>query len=119
MGYTITPVLARTDRGFVPVDVPDKVATELAELYEYLTANPGQVGQVVFDKATEKDDFVLWAKSWAHESDGEVEFRQLPSKNLPDTQLRFTLRPPLTDEQKAANKAANEARKAKAAEKGK
>jgi hypothetical protein len=102
MGYTIRPVASTAP---VAVEVPDTVAAELAELYAYLTANPGQLAYAEFtddeDVAGEeqRDLFVKQAKSWASKND--VVFRQGKTTDLPGNALRFRLTAPLTPEQEA------------------
>lgn len=115
MAHLIRPVATKSKSGgFTPVPVPEDVASELAELFTYLQENPGQLAFATFDSKAERDEFVNQAKSWAAVTEG-VEFRQSPSKGLEDTELKFNLRPPLTEAEREANRKANEAKKAKEA----
>ena len=108
MGYTIRPM---AKSAVAEVTVPEETAKELAELYAFLTENPDQVALAEFDSTDEVSEFGKVARSWAR-SEG-LEYRQLRSANLPDNQIRFTIRVPATEEEKAERRAAREAAKAK------
>jgi hypothetical protein len=110
MGYVIKPVLAQ---GPTIVEVPDEVAKDLEELFAHLTANPGQLALAEFDTPEEKVAFVKQARSWASTHEPVLEYRQSPSTGLAATALKFNIRTPLTDEQKAELKRRNEEAKAK------
>jgi hypothetical protein len=125
MGFTIRPMPVSAP---TVVEVPDEVAKDLEALWVYLQENPEYVASATFDSKDEIPAFVAQAKSWALNHvqplpEGEegtpepqpLEFRKLyAGKAAPDTFLKFTLRTPLTDEEKAKIKAKNDAAKAKA-----
>lgn len=111
MGYTITPLV--TVASAAAVVVSDEQAAEFKEFYDHLTKNPGQVGLVTFDTADEAKPFMSALKSWA--VGNKLIARQLPGKDLPPTQVKFSI----YDEAEAAKRAAEsekrkEAREAKA-----
>lgn len=109
MGHVITPI--KPTATVKLVDVPGEVSAELSDLYDYLADHPAELAHVRFDTADEKAAFIAQARSWAAQQT-DIEFRL--SKNLSDTEATFRLRPPLTEEEKEANRAKNTERKAKA-----
>ena len=74
------------------LDVPQDVKDEIDGLFEFLTANPGHEGSVTFDDVAERNLWLRQARSYAKSREaGALKFRQLPSKHLPETQVRFSL----------------------------
>lgn len=112
MGYTIRPVAASAPP---VVEVPAQVAEDLEGLWKYLQENPEYVASATFDTAEEVGVFDKQARCWAETREaGQLRFRKLyAGKDSPDTFLKFTIAPPLTDEEKAVIKARNDAAKAK------
>lgn len=113
---TILPAPTLAQRGIKTVPIPEDVEKELSELYVYLRENPRERGLAEFDTLDEKNEFTAQAKFWAHTN--EVRFRVTkPSVEIPETAMQFMLAPPLTDEEIAANRERQEARKVKEAAK--
>lgn len=124
------------------ITVPNEVKQEAAELYAYLTANPSEEGFVEFEafltddngkiitdkdgngtldeKAVKKElnEWLRWMRIYSVQN--QIRFRQLPSNHLGVNQVRFSMTPEPTEEEKAAAKKAAEdkaaAKAAKAAE---
>lgn len=122
MGYTFSTV---AKGGPAVVEVPAEMATELETLFQFLIENPKQDGYAKFDTKAERDLFDKQVRSWAStrtvagEEEGTtisepIDYRQLRgTANLGETEVKFSLSYPLTEEEKAARKAANEAAAAK------
>lgn len=75
------------DNATARVEVPDDVATDLAE---YVAQALGQRLQVNFDTVAEKDAFIAQARTWA--DDNGYAYRGSPARNLPETALQFRIR---------------------------
>jgi hypothetical protein len=74
------------------IDVPDEVKNDIETIYETLRQNPDEEGFVEFDNADEVNKWMSQVRSYCrHRQAGALKFRQLPSKHLPDTQIRFSL----------------------------
>jgi hypothetical protein len=74
-------------------EIPAEVAEEIEGLFAHLTEHPDQEGYGEFDTAEERLTFVKQAKAYCEGREaGILKFRQLPSKNLPATVLRFSLK---------------------------
>lgn len=95
MSYTIKPVLSPTKGTASAAEVPAELKTEIEELYEYFTVNPGFEAHVVFAEDGEglsKAEFVRYTRTYAKTREaGALNFRILPSKGLPENELRFKL----------------------------
>ena len=91
MAHTLTArpsVTAQTT-----VEVSPEVAEEVEGLFAYLTEHPNQEGYGEFDTEAEKLDFLRQARAYAAGRDaGALKLRVLPSKKLPNTALRFSLK---------------------------
>jgi hypothetical protein len=92
MARKITAVLAPKPGQGATLDVPQDVKDEIDQLFDHLMANPGQEGFAEFDDAKEKREWLRQVRSYAISREaGALKFRQLPSKHLPDNQVRFSL----------------------------
>lgn len=122
MGFTITPI--ETAGSVTDVPVPDDVAKDLEGLWGFITEKPNHVAHVKFDKADEVAPFLAQAQAWAKNRTVDVgvgeapipaplDFRKLAGKDLPDTEIKFRLRLPLTEDELAEQKAKREANKVK------
>lgn len=116
MSIEITTVAERPSAtGPKIVEVPEEVAAELEQLFSHLVENPGQLPLIKADTPEELRTWLAQAKAWGETRDaGILEVRKSPRRGLPDNEAVVRIRPPLSDEEKARNKAANEKRKAKA-----
>lgn len=74
------------------VEVPAKVKAEVEETYKQLRANPGTEAHLAF---ADQDERLLWTKQarayCSTREAGALRFRQLPSKNLPDNEMRVAI----------------------------
>ena len=92
MGHKVIAVQSPKPGQGATVEVSDETKQEIEELFKYLTENPGTEGFVEFDKAEEVAPWIKEVRSYAATREaGALKFRQLPSKHLPDTQVRFQL----------------------------
>lgn len=115
MAIEITTVAERqSTSGPKIVEVPEDVAAELEQLYSHLVENPGQLPLITADDPSELRKWLAQAKAWGETRDGgTLEVRKSPKHGLPDNQAVVRIRPPLSEAEKEANRAANEKRKAK------
>jgi hypothetical protein len=84
------------------LDVPQDVKDEIDGLFAHLTEHPDQEGFITFepedgqemtDVVKEKNRWLSQVRSYARTREaGALNFRQLPSKHLPDNQVRFSLK---------------------------
>ena len=91
----------------VTIEVPQDVKDDVDETYDYLREHPDQEGFVEFESADEVKTWLAQARAYcATREAGALKFRQLPSKHLPDTQIRFQLSAdlPADGERKTAGK---------------
>lgn len=73
-------------------EIPAEVKEEVEQAYEFLTANPDKEGYAVFDTKEEKTQYAAHVRGYCASREGGVlKFRILPSKNLPETHMRFSL----------------------------
>lgn len=74
------------------VDVPAEVKKDVEDTYKTLTANPGTEAHLAFK---DEDERLLWtrqARAYCTTREaGALRFRQLPSKNLPDNEMRLQI----------------------------
>jgi hypothetical protein len=96
MARLVKPVLAAKPGLGSTLEVPADVIEEIEGLFAYMTENPGHEGFVTFDddENLEKDK-ALWLRQvrsyCATREAGALKFRQLPSKHLNKTEIRFSL----------------------------
>jgi hypothetical protein len=89
VGYAISPKPGQSS----VQDVPEDVKTEIDGLFDWLTANPGHEGRVTgFEDDKERNLWLRQVRAYCPSREaGALKFRQLPSKNLPDGEIRFSL----------------------------
>lgn len=74
-------------------NVPQEVKDIIDEQYAYLRTHENDEGFGEFDSTDERADFVKNARAYCETREaGLLTFRILPSKNLPATQIRFSLK---------------------------
>lgn len=78
--------------------IPQEVKDEVDELYAYLRDNPTEEGYAEFDGVSdeaivkEKAEWLKFARAYCLSREaGALKFRQLPSKHLPASAVRFTI----------------------------
>ena len=78
--------------------IPQEVKDEVDELYDFLRQNPTEEGYAEFegvDEATAVKELKEWTRQvrayCLSREAGALKFRQLPSKHLPPTAIRFTI----------------------------
>ena len=98
MSVVITAVQSPKPGQASVTDIPQDVKDDIDQMYEHLNAHPGQEGYAKFtaeDGRTlqqETDRWVKFARAYAQSREaGALKFRQLPSKNLPEGEIRFSL----------------------------
>lgn len=85
---TIRPAATAT----ATIDVPEEVKKEVEAAYALLLKNPGNEGHAGFETEEERLTWTRQARAYCQTRDkGALRFRQLPSKNLPDNELRFQI----------------------------
>lgn len=105
MARRITAVLSPKPGQGATLDVPEDVKDELDELLAHLLDNPGQEGFAEFDDVKEKKEWIRQARSYGRSREaGAFTFRQLPSKHLPDTQVRFAMTADIIENGQRASK---------------
>jgi len=74
------------------IDVPDEVKKDVEATYRSLAANPGTEAHLAFK---DQDERLLWtrqARAYCQTREaGALRFRQLPSKNLPNNEMRLQI----------------------------
>jgi hypothetical protein len=74
------------------VDIKESTKKEVEEVFTQLKANPGSEAHIKFDTEDERLQWTKEARAYAQtRRAGALRFRALPSKNLPDNELRFNL----------------------------
>lgn len=108
MAHKVTAVLSPKPGQAAAVEVPQEIRDEIDGLYDHLREHTDQEGFVEFDSADEKAEWVKQVRAYcATREAGALKYRQLPSKTLPETQLRFKLTADLeTNGQNASGKPA-------------
>ena len=92
MAVKITAVASPKPGQSATLEIPQEVKDDIDAIYAHLTANPGTEGFAEFDTADEVAPWLKFARAYSGTREaGALKFRQLPSKHLPDTQIRFSL----------------------------
>jgi hypothetical protein len=96
MARTVKPVLAASPGQSSTLDIPQDVKDEIDGLWAYMVENPGHEGFVTFDEGDdlekEKGLYLRQVRQYAQTREGgALKFRQLPSKHLKPTEVRFSL----------------------------
>jgi len=92
MAVKITAVVSPKPGQGATIDVPQEVKDDIDAIYTHLSENAGTEGFAEFDSADEVATWLKQVRAYVVSREaGALKFRQLPSKHLPDTQLRFTL----------------------------
>ena len=92
MGHKVIAVVSPKPGQGSSVEVSQETKDEIDGLYKHLTEHPDQEGFVEFDDAKEVAAWLREVRAYcATREAGALKFRQLPSKHLPDTQVRFKL----------------------------
>jgi len=74
------------------VEVPQDVKDEIDEVFAHLRQFPDEEGFVRFDSTEERKAWEAQVRTYAATREaGALKFRRLPSKHLPETELRFKL----------------------------
>jgi len=92
MAVKITAVASPKPGQGATLDIPQEVKDDIDAIYAHLRENPGTEGFAEFDSADEVNKWLSQVRSYVRTREaGALKFRQLPSKHLADTQLRFSL----------------------------
>ena len=92
MSVKITAVASPKPGQSSTIEVPDSVKQDVDEIYAHLREHGDQEGFATFDTADEVAPWMRQVRAYvATREAGALKFRQLPSKHLPDTQIRFKL----------------------------
>lgn len=93
MAYKVTAVAKPTTAGQASaVEVPQEVKDDVDGIYAHLTAHPDQEGFAEFDTKAEKNTWMNQARVYCKSrAAGALTLRQLPSKHLPENQVRFAI----------------------------
>ena len=92
MSVKITAVLSPKPGQGATIEVPQEVKDDIDAIFTHLSENAGTEGFAEFDSADEVGKWLSQVRAYCRTREaGALKFRQLPSKHLADTQLRFTL----------------------------
>jgi len=92
MAVKITAVASPKPGQGATLDIPQDVKDDIDAIYAHLRENPGTEGFAEFDSADEVNKWLAHVRAYVRTREaGALKFRQLPSKHLPDNQLRFSL----------------------------
>jgi hypothetical protein len=92
MAVKITAVVSPKPGQGATLEIPQDVKDDIDAIYAHLRDNPGQEGFAEFDTAEEVAPWIRFARAYATSREaGALKFRQLPSKHLPENQIRFSL----------------------------
>jgi hypothetical protein len=92
MPYTIKTVVAPKPGQAALVEVPQEIRDEVDSLYAHFSEHPDQEGYAEFDTVDELRDWQRLAAAYCkHREAGALRLRKKPSKNLPDTHMRFQI----------------------------
>jgi hypothetical protein len=100
MPVKITAVASPKPGQGATLDIPQDVKDDVDGLYDHLRQNPGTEGFAEFEAdkdsgrtaVQERDRWLRFARAYATSREaGALKFRQLPSKHLPENQIRFSL----------------------------
>lgn len=107
MGYKMTAVEKPKAGQSSVVEIRDDIKSDVEEMYAFLAANPNTEGNIVFDTVKElKADLRQIRAYCASREAGALKFRQLNSKHLPDTHVRFQITADLPENGAREGKAA-------------
>lgn len=92
MAHKVTAVLSPKPGQGATLEVPQEVKDEIDGLYDHLRTHEGTEGFAEFDSKAERNKWLNQSRAYCRSREaGALKFRQLPSKHLPDTQVRFML----------------------------
>lgn len=74
------------------VEIPASVVKEVEQLYAELSKAPGSEAAIVFKDQDERLQWTAQARAYCSTREkGALKLRQLPSKNLPENEARFSI----------------------------
>lgn len=87
------------------IDITDEVKKDVEAAYAQLTANPGTELHLAFKDEEERVTWSRQARAYCQSRpEGALRFRQLPSKNLPDNEMRLQITADLEENGKRAGR---------------